>query len=107
MTKDRSRKDETVWSGSARQLMTRFIRDEEELAPDGCLDLTPAEQAALRPLESLHREPCPQELAERTVRRLCAMAQEAQTHAPTQTPRLRSHDVEDFWLCLSNNILMM
>lgn len=87
--------------------MTPLSRNEEELASHGCLDLTLAEQAALRPLESLHPEPCPQELAERTVRRLCAMVQEAQTPAPTQTPRLRSHDVKDFWLCLSSNILMM
>lgn len=81
--------------------------DEEGLAWDGCPDLTPAEQAALRPLERLPPEPCPPELAERTVRRLCAMAREEQSPVPTQTPPLRSHDMKDFWLCLSSNILMM
>ena len=86
--------------------MNPFDRNKEEPAFDCCLDLTLAEQAALGPLESLHPEPCPQELAENTVRGLCAMAQEAQTSAPSSTPRLRSHDLEDFWLCLSSNILM-
>lgn len=87
--------------------MNPLRRNEEELAWDGCLNLTPAEWAALMFLASLHPEPCPQELAERTVRRLCAMVEEVQTYAPTQTPRLRSRDVKDFWLCLSSNILMM
>lgn len=32
-------------------------------------------QATLRPLASLHPEPCPDELADRTVRLLCAVAQ--------------------------------
>lgn len=32
-------------------------------------------QAALEPLKSLHPEPCPAELAERTIRLLCATAQ--------------------------------
>jgi hypothetical protein len=86
--------------------MNPLRRNEEERALDCCFGLTLAEQAALGPLESLHSEPCPRELAERTVRRLCAMAQGAQSPAPTQTPRLRSHDLEDFWLCLSSNILM-
>lgn len=63
-------------------------------------------QAALGPLESLHPEPCPEELAERTVRCLCAMAQEAQTSAPTQASRLRGHHRENFRVCLSSNILM-
>jgi anti-sigma-K factor RskA len=63
-------------------------------------------QAALGPLESLHPEPCPEELAERTIRCLCTMAQRAQTSAPTQTSRLRAHHREDFWVCLSSNILM-
>lgn len=63
-------------------------------------------QAALGPLESLHPEPCPEELAERTIRCLCAMAQGAQTSAPTQASRLHAHPREDFWLCLSSNILM-
>jgi hypothetical protein len=86
--------------------MNPLRRNERELRFDGCLDLTLAEQAALGPLESLHPEPCPQELAECTVRCLCAMAQGAQTPAPTKTTRLRSRYLEDFWLCLSNNILM-
>jgi hypothetical protein len=80
--------------------------NKKEPAFDCCLGLTLAEQAALGPLESLHPEPCPQELAERTVRCLCAMAQGAQTPAPTQTPHLRSPYREDFWPCLSSNILM-
>ena len=49
-----------------------------------------------------HTHAFPDALAERTVRCLCAMAQEAQTLAPTRT----SHDLGDFWLCLSSNILM-
>jgi hypothetical protein len=103
-------------------------KNEESLILDYCLGLTSPEwtaqieafiawnewaaevyariQAALGPLESLHLESCPEELAERTIRCLCAMAQGAQTPAPTQTPRLHAHRVEDFWLCLSSNILM-
>jgi hypothetical protein len=65
-----------------------------------------AEQAALEPLKSLPPEACPQELAERTVRCLCAMVQAAPTPALTPTPRLYSHPLEDFWLCLSSNILV-
>ena len=104
--------------------MSSLDRKERELVVDYCLDLLFAEeaaqveawiacdeqaaafhariQAALGLLESLPPEPCPPELAERTVRCLCVMAREAQTLAPTQT----SHDLEDFWLCLSSNILM-
>jgi hypothetical protein len=81
----------------------RSYQDEKEPASDGCLGLTLAEWTALGPLESLPPEPCPPELAARTVRCLCAMAQEAQTCAPTAT----SEDREGFWLCLSSNILMM
>jgi anti-sigma-K factor RskA len=103
-------------------------RNEESLILDYCLGLTSPEQtaqveafiacneraaefyariqAALGPLESLHPESCPEELAERTVRCLCAMAREAQTSTPTQTSRLRAHHREDFWVCLSSNILM-
>jgi anti-sigma-K factor RskA len=103
-------------------------KNEESLILDYCLGLTSPEQtaqvgafiacneragevyariqAALGPLESLHPEPCPEELAERTVRCLCAMAREAQTSASIQTSRLRAHHREDFWLCLSSNILM-
>jgi anti-sigma-K factor RskA len=63
-------------------------------------------QAALGSLESLPSEPCPQELVENTVRCLCALARETQTSAPSSTPCLRSRDPEDFWLCLSSNILV-
>jgi hypothetical protein len=82
-------------------------RNERQPAWDGGFGLTRAEQAALGPLGSLPPERCPQELAERTVRSLCKMAPKARTPASTQTPRLRSQDLEDLWLCLSNNILMM
>jgi len=68
--------------------------------------MTSADQAALGPLESLPPEACPLELAARTIRRLCAMAQEAQTSAPTPTPGSHLPHLEDFWLCLSSNILM-
>jgi anti-sigma factor RsiW len=64
-------------------------------------------QAALGALESLSFEACPQGLAENTVRCLCAMARETQTSARSPTPCLRSYDLKDFWLCLSNNILVM
>jgi len=93
-------------SGRASHLMNPLRRNEKGPGFDGCFGLTLAEQAALGPLESLPPEPCPQDLAERTVRGLCARAQGAQTSAPTQTTRLRSRYLEDFWLCLSSNILM-
>lgn len=108
--------------------MSPLDRSERELVFDYCLGLIFAEeaatveawiacneqaaafhariQAALEPLESLPSGSCPQGLAERTVRCLCAMARETQTPTPTQTARLRSPDLKDFWLCLSNNILM-
>ena len=108
--------------------MSSFDRSERELVLDYCLGLVFAEeaakveawiacneqaaafhariQAALGLLESLPCESCPQGLAENTVRCLCAMARETPTSAPSPTPCLRSHDLEDFWLCLSNNILM-
>jgi hypothetical protein len=107
MINNRFYRDEEALFGRAGRLINPLSRNEEEPVFDGCFSLTLAEQAALRPLESLPPEPCPQELAERTVRCLCAMAQGAQPPAPIQTPRLRSHDLEDFWLCLSSNILMM
>jgi hypothetical protein len=46
-------------------------------------------------------------LAERTIRLLGAMAQEAQEaiSAKTACPRLH-HYREDYWVCLSSNILM-
>ena len=75
-------------------------------ASDDGFGMTSADRAALGPLESLPPEACPLELAERTIRCLCARAREAQTLAPTPNPRLHLHDLEDFWLCLSNNILM-
>ena len=115
-------------SRSAGHPMSSLDRKERELVFDYCLGLLFAEeaataeawiacneeaaafhtriQAALGPLENLPSEPCPQELAENTVRCLCAMAREAQTSAPSPTPHLRSCDLEDFWLCLSNNILL-
>jgi len=86
--------------------MNPLSRNEEEPAFDCCFGLTLAEQAALGPLGSLHPEPCPEELAERTIRLLCATAREAQEAARTRTARLRLHHREDFWLCLSSNILM-
>ncbi len=63
-------------------------------------------QAALGPLESLPPAPCPEELAERTIQRLCAVAREPPETACTKITRLRSHRWEDLWLCLSSNILM-
>ena len=106
MINGRSYRDEEALFGRARRLMNPLSRNEEEPVFDGCFGLTLAEQAALGPLGSLHPEPCPQGLAERTVRCLLAMAQGAQSPAPTPTPHLRSRHLEDFWLCLSNNILM-
>jgi len=109
--------------------MSSLARSERELVFDYCLGRVFAEeaakveawiagneqaaafhariQAALELLESLPSEPCPQELAANTVRGLCAMARETPTSAPSPAFNLRSHDLEDFWLCLSNNILVM
>jgi hypothetical protein len=106
MMNGRFYRDEEALLGRAGCLMNPLSRNEEEPAWDGCFGLTLAEQAALGPLKSLPPQPCPQELAERTVRCLCAMAREAQTPAPAPTPRLRALNRKDFWLCLSNNILM-
>jgi anti-sigma-K factor RskA len=108
--------------------MSSLDRKERELVFDYCLGLIGPEeaakveawiagneqaaafhariQAALEPLESLPSESCPPGLAENTIRCLCAMTRETQTSAPSPTRRVRSHDLEDFWLCLSNNILM-
>jgi len=108
--------------------MNPLGRDEAALILAYCLGLTSGERAAqvealvarneraadlharirvaLEPLESLPPERCPAELAERTVRRLCATAQEAQAAGRSKTTRLRLHYLEDFWLCLSSNILM-
>ncbi len=63
-------------------------------------------QAALGPLESLPPEPCPEELAERTIQRLCAAVREPPETACTEITRLHSPRWEDFGLCLSNSILM-
>ena len=82
------------------RLMNSPGRNERQPALDCCFGLTLAEEAALGLLGSLPPERCPQELAERTVRSLCRMAPKAQTPAPAQTPRLRSQDLEDLWLCL-------
>jgi hypothetical protein len=103
-------------------------RNEKELILDRCFGLTGAEQvvpvktllahneqasdlharipAALGPPESLLPERCPAELAARTVRRLYVTAQEAQAAGRSKTTRLRLHYREDFWLCLSSNVLM-
>ncbi len=86
--------------------MSPFGRNEKVRASEDEPGWTAADEAALRPLESLPPEACPPELAERTIRCLCARAREAQTPAPTVTSRPHSHDLEDFWLCLSSNILM-
>jgi len=85
-----------VLSGRASD-MTSLSRDEKALLFDCCLGLAGAERglqaitllahkekatdlharirAVLRPLESVCRQPCPTELAESTVQRLCAAAQ--------------------------------
>ncbi len=63
-------------------------------------------QAALGPLESLHLEPCPEALAERTGRPLYGVAQEAQTAGRRRTTHFRLHCQEDFWLCPSSSIPM-
>ena len=77
--------------------MSLLARYEEDLLFDSCLGLTLAQEAAhlevltarderaadlqarilvvLVPLESVHCAPCPEDLAERTVRLLCAAAQ--------------------------------
>ena len=62
-------------------------------------------QAALGPLASLYSEPCPEELAKRTVRLLCAVAQGAQA-VRTQTTYSSLRTLEECWQCLSRNILI-
>ncbi len=108
--------------------MSPLSRNEKELAFDRCFGLTSAEpapqvesfiahnaptadihariQAALGPLKSLHPEACPEELAERTIRLLCAIAQGVQAAGRRKITRLRLHNREDFGVCLSSNILM-
>ncbi len=63
-------------------------------------------RAALRPLGSLPPEPCPEDLAEHTIQRLCAAAREPSETACAKITRLHSHHWEDLWLCLSSNTLM-
>jgi len=82
---------------SAWRLMSSLGEYEERLLFDSCFGLTSAEETvrvgaltaqnelaadihrrirvALMPLASINPEPCPEELVERTVRRLCAVAQ--------------------------------
>jgi hypothetical protein len=69
-------------------------------------DLHARVRAALGALASLSPERCPAELAERTVRRLCAAARQAQAAARGRTTRLHSYHLDHFWLGLSSNILM-
>jgi anti-sigma-K factor RskA len=98
-------------------------RNEKQLMFDHCLGLTRAEQAvavkallahneqaahiyariqaALAPLESLHPEPCPAELAEGTIRRLCAAAQGARAAARMKTIDSSLHGLEDRRQCSS------
>ena len=63
-------------------------------------------QAALGPLESLPPEPCPEELAERTIHRLCVAARGSPETKRTKIICRRVPNWEELWLCLSNNILM-
>jgi anti-sigma-K factor RskA len=62
-------------------------------------------QAALAPLARLEPERCPEELAMRTIRLLCAIAQteRAATRPNITYPCLRR--LEDHWQCPLNNIL--
>ncbi len=108
--------------------MNPLSRNDEQLIFDFCLGLTGAEEAlpvrmllahneqaadlharlraALGPLASLPSERCPAELAERTVRRLCAAAHQAQAADRGKTTRLHSYHLDHFCLGLSSNILM-
>ena len=76
-----------------------IARDAE--AANFCLRL----QTALGPLECLAPEPCPEDLAERTLQRLRAAPREPPATERTETTR-HSLDREDLWLCLSSNIPM-
>ena len=108
--------------------MNPLSRNEKELIFDCCLGLTGAEQvvpvkmllahnaqaaglhariqAALGLLASILPEQCPADLAERTVRRLCAAAHQTQAAERGKTTRLHSYHLDHFWLGLSSNILM-
>ena len=108
--------------------MHPLSRNDEQLIFDCCLGLTGAEEAvavrmllahndqaadlharlraALGALASLPAERCPAELAERTVRRLCAAARQAQAAERGKTAGFHSYHLDHFWLGLSSNILM-
>ena len=108
--------------------MNPLSRNDEQLIFDFCLGLTGAAEAvpvrmllahkeqaadlharlraALGALASLPPELCPAELAERTVRRLCAAAHQAQAAEHGKTTGLHSYHLHHFWLGLSSNILM-
>jgi anti-sigma-K factor RskA len=108
--------------------MNPLSRNDEQLIFDFCLGLTGAEEAlpvrmllthneqaadlharlraTLGLLASLSSELCPAELAERTVRRLCAAARQAQAAERGKTARLHSYYLDHFWLGLSSNILI-
>jgi hypothetical protein len=97
--------------------MTPLSRNEKERIFDYCLGLTPTEQvipfkallahneqaadirariqAALGPLESLHPELCPAELAERTIRLLCATARRSHTASCMRTIDSSLQEQED------------
>lgn len=97
--------------------MTPLSRNEKEHMFDCCLGLTRTEQtnqvmmllahneqaavfharihAALEALETLCPEPCPAELAERTVRLLCATAEGVRAAARMNTADSSFHEVED------------
>jgi len=107
--------------------MRSLGNDEESLIFDYCLGLTSGErtdrveafiasserateihrriQSALGPLASLCSGPCPEELAERMVRLLCAVARGAEA-ARIQATYSSSRTLEDCWQCLSRNILI-
>ncbi len=108
--------------------MNPLSRNNQQLIFDCCLGLTGAEEAvpvsmllahneqaadlharlraALGPLASLSSELCPAELAERTVRRLCTAARQAQAAERGKTTGLHSYPLDHFWLGLSSNILI-
>ncbi len=108
--------------------MSLLSRNEKELVFDCCFGLPSAEQtaqvesflahseqaagihariqAAVGPLESLRPAPCPDELAERTIRLLCAIAQGARAAVRLKTTYSCWHRLEDHGPCPSNNIPM-
>ena len=98
-------------------------RKEKQLIFDHCLGLMRAEQAvavkallahneeaahiyariqaALAPLESLHPEPCPAELAEDTIRLLCDAAQGIRGADPMEAVDSSLQEMEDRGQCSS------